>query len=67
MVIKKQFFGGYELEEGSEFKASITWDHPCFLLTLIQFNLCACVYLVTSKDTLAIVTLYLDTVGLCIG
>jgi hypothetical protein len=29
VVIKKQFFGGYEsTEEGSQFKASIVWDHP---------------------------------------
>ena len=37
VVIKKQIIEGLELEEGSEFsvkfKASITWDYPCFLIT----------------------------------
>jgi hypothetical protein len=35
VVIKKRFFGGYEsIEEGSEFKASITWDFLVVLFTL---------------------------------
>ena len=30
VVIKKQFFGGYEsIEEGSKFKASIAWNLSC--------------------------------------
>ena len=40
VVFKKQIVEGLELKEGSEFKASIAWDHPCFLITLItQFIL----------------------------
>ena len=36
MVIKKQFFGGYELiEEGYEFKASIACDLPCCPIHLV--------------------------------
>jgi len=40
VVIKKQFVEGLEVKEDLSFKASIAWDHPCFLITLItQFIL----------------------------
>jgi hypothetical protein len=37
-------------------KASIAWDHPCFLFIFNILNSYACVYLVTTKDILAFVS-----------
>ena len=52
---KEQFFGGYEsTEKGSKFKASIAWDHPCYLFTFNYLIHIACVYLVANKDILDI-------------
>jgi hypothetical protein len=68
VVIKKRFFGGYEsTEEGYQFKASIAWDHPCFLFTFNTFNSCACVYLVTTKDILAFVSYTLTPWDIALG
>ena len=40
--------------EGSACKASIAWDHPCYLFTFNHLIHIACVYLVANKDILDI-------------
>ena len=43
-----------KLTEGSVFKASIAWDHPCYLFTFNHLIHNACVYLDANKDILDI-------------
>ena len=43
-----------KLTEGSVCKASISWDHPCYLFTFNHLIHVACVYLVANKDILDI-------------
>ena len=43
-----------KLTEGSVCKASIAWDHPCYLFIYNHLIHIACVYLVTNKDILDI-------------
>ena len=43
-----------KLTEGSVCKASIAWDHPCYLFTFNQLIHIACVHLVANKDILDI-------------
>ena len=54
--------------EGSECKASIAWDHPCYLFTFNHLIHVACVYLVANKDILDIWYLIpWKPLGNCIG
>jgi hypothetical protein len=48
-------------------KASIAWDHSCFLFIFNILNSCACVYLVTTKDILAFVSCTLTPVEIALG
>ena len=43
-----------KLTEGSVCKASIAWDHPCYLFTFNHLIHIACVYLDAIKDILDI-------------
>ena len=43
-----------KLIEGSVCKASIAWDHPCYLFIFNHLIHIVCVYLVANKDILDI-------------